>query len=519
MHQVALAVLLSSCLTGQIPTRPSHYSQPGWGHYDRFGSYGNYSAGNYYSGPTPFYPLPVPKPLATTPIPKKLFGPGGGMRQDLANLDPNSPTMQSFRRAIEAMRRLPPDDPHSLVFQANIHGFPGTSSSDLWGQCQHGNWWFLPWHRAYLHYLERIMRRYAEDPSFCLPYWDYSNPQARSLPTVFREETSPLYDSSRRPTVNSGADRLDDAIVVTGTQATLASTVFADFGPVVTFGGRAINQPEHMGLPHGSLESVPHDLIHGWVGGNLGNLDMAGRDPAFYVHHANIDRLWEVWLQMGGGRANPANEAWLNQQFTFIDEDKRRATISVRDLVNTASLGYTYERITPPPVNLTRPASTTRMDTLVTVNMPGQTLGNQPVQLTLTLPQGGQAKVFNNLVGTRKYGTSMPGQIQLRLEGVKFSGHPDSAVGIFLNMPKNQKADPRNPYYAGCFTFFGHTGHHGERVSYADVTRQFQKVWPGTNRNSREITVTLVRLSPGVLPQEFQTQCTCGQLSLAVSQQ
>ena len=94
--------------------------------------------------------------------------------------------MVSYRKAIDAMRKLPPDDPHSLIFQANIHGYLPTSNPDpLWGQCQHGNWWFLPWHRAYLHCFEKIMRRYAEDPSFALPYWDYGVRRAGHCPRPF----------------------------------------------------------------------------------------------------------------------------------------------------------------------------------------------------------------------------------------------------------------------------------------------------------------------------------------------
>jgi hypothetical protein len=37
---------------------------------------------------------------------------------------------------------------------------------------------------------------------------------------------------------------------------------------------------------------------------------LAALDPIFWLHHANVDRLWEVWLQ----RAGPANTTALSRQ-------------------------------------------------------------------------------------------------------------------------------------------------------------------------------------------------------------
>ena len=40
--------------------------------------------------------------------------------------------------------------------------------------CPHGNWWFLPWHRAYLGWFERICRELSGNQDFVLPYWDWT---------------------------------------------------------------------------------------------------------------------------------------------------------------------------------------------------------------------------------------------------------------------------------------------------------------------------------------------------------
>jgi polyphenol oxidase len=58
----------------------------------------------------------------------------------------------------------------------------------------------------------------------------------------------------------------------------------------------------------------------------MGSLATAGKDPLFYAHHLNIDRLWWLWLQLpaavnGNERANPTSTDWLNSQFAFYDEN------------------------------------------------------------------------------------------------------------------------------------------------------------------------------------------------------
>jgi len=44
----------------------------------------------------------------------------------------------------------------------------------------------------------------------------------------------------------------------------------------------------------GGLENI-HNGVHVWVGGTMGWIPTAPADPIFWMHHANIDRLWSVW--------------------------------------------------------------------------------------------------------------------------------------------------------------------------------------------------------------------------------
>ena len=72
---------------------------------------------------------------------------------------------------------------------------------------------------------------------------------------------------------------------------------------------------------HGHLEGSPHNYIHnGFVRGDMGKLGSAALDPIFWLHHANIDRLWSVWNARGNN--NSTDPAWLNEKFRNMFFDK-----------------------------------------------------------------------------------------------------------------------------------------------------------------------------------------------------
>ncbi|HJZ54671.1 MAG TPA: tyrosinase family protein, partial [Gemmataceae bacterium] len=330
--------------------------------------------------------------------------------------------LAALRAAVRKMRGLEPDHPFSWVFQANIHwrpffpdyvyrqadespdpaarlfrdktGFtPPSEEQDVFNQCTHGNWWFLPWHRAYLYYFERALQWAAGDPALTLPYWNYSDPRHRELPPVFREPTvkgaagdepNPLYlpdgitfmNRQGKPEVfplrdaslNGGLTQLTES--ATDVAAALKKPSFTTSPPAP--GREGFGSPRACGLAcgcgSGALEATPHNKVHNAIGGNavavggglrvgfMGDVATAARDPVFWLHHGNIDRLWESWLAAGGPHANPADADWLDRKFTFYDYDAGhpqgepfQVRPSPRDLLSTEALGYRYDRLERPP--------------------------------------------------------------------------------------------------------------------------------------------------------------------------
>ena len=68
-----------------------------------------------------------------------------------------------------------------------------------------------------------------------------------------------------------------------------------------------------------------------------------GRDPAFFFHHANVDRLWQLWKNVDSERTDPINtDAWQNFQFPFFDTDGQMHYQVPCDAVNASAMGYAY---------------------------------------------------------------------------------------------------------------------------------------------------------------------------------
>ena len=99
----------------------------------------------------------------------------------------------------------------------------------------------------------------------------------------------------------------------------------------------------------GPLELSPHGAVHVDVGGLMVAFNTAALDPIFWLHHANIDRLWEVWRGLPG-RSNTNEAAWLTGvTFQFHNENAAQVDETVQDVLQTKEqLHYSYEDISAP---------------------------------------------------------------------------------------------------------------------------------------------------------------------------
>jgi len=424
--------------------------------------------------------------------------PAVAVRQEITRLTETQ--LASLRRGIRVMQSRPETDPTSWSYQAHIHGFPAPGEDSAcaaptsvpqpaWGSCQHGSFFFLAWHRMYLYYFERILRQAAGDPTLTLPYWDYSPAASRELPLPFRQPadaSNPLFVPERDPAANAGALRLQDSEV--DAQDALGRPRFfvqpdqSGQNGDESFGGGAIALPDHAGSFAGQLELQPHNVIHNVIGGFMSDPNCAARDPLFYLHHANIDRLWEAWLRQGG-HVNPTNDVWLKTRFTFFDEHSQPVGLTAQDILDTATqLGYRYDDAgsTPPAsqavaaaraVSDEAPTASEALDAIERLAVLGDT-GQGAVDLG---PQGGVMQVRLSedgvaLLSAPVTGASPP-RLSLVLADVQLV-QPGAYFAVYLNLPLGAEPDAKSLYYVGNIALFG-SAQHAQHAQHGMPGREF----------------------------------------------
>jgi tyrosinase len=424
-----------------------------------------------------------------------------------------------YAKAIVEMQKRPARDSTSWIYQAAIHE---TSQSPnphptFWTQCQHFSWFFLPWHRIYLFLFEQIIADWiASQPGgpkdWSLFYWNYSdssNADATKLPPAFIDPVLPLPGSPPNPLRVTNRARGNDGNSVTSrsNQVSLGCLREPDFFHT-SLGATSFGGPE-TGFNHdngsagmGHLDSTPHGAIHNAIGGGMGAFDTAGLDPIFWVHHSNIDRLWNVWLKRDAGHQNPTDPRWLNLKFKFHNASKKIVKMSSSEVVDstTSPLNYEYQDesdpiagragITPPR----RPAMATKS----TPEMVGSTHPN-PVTLRGKAESAKLAVKAPTGPGRLTLPAGAPPPLVLNLENVRGPQH-STGYGVYVNLPPDSKPDNHPELFAGNMSLFGlkeasraKGEHAGSGLHYSyDISGIVQKLQEKGDWDPENVRVTFV---------------------------
>lgn len=206
--------------------------------------------------------------------------------------------LHDFREALTEMYSLSVSDGHSFEKIAGLHGSPSPS------YCIHGYPGFLTWHRAYLDAFEQALR--CINPDISLPFWNWSSGPTTGVPAACREATY----------VNRSGSTVDNPLFAGPIPASLgggmtsrsSSIDTTSFDDIATSAQSALTEATFSGFQ--SALNNPHGNVHIRVGGNMSSVSRAGFDPIFYLHHANVDRLWAIWQSSHPG-ALSSNEANL----------------------------------------------------------------------------------------------------------------------------------------------------------------------------------------------------------------
>lgn len=238
------------------------------------------------------------------------------VRQKVENTD-----VQALAAAYATMQGRSESDNRSWIYWGEFHGF---NRFDCWHHGSQGSHQFpydlfLPWHRAYLLYFELIV--FADDTgAAALPWWDWTSHLAHQegIPAAFRSEppleSGPVPSGFRtNPPRTTRSPNPPPQLPSANTIASIiALNTFEDFS----------NQLQNQ-----------HDLVHGWVRGDMGAVVSSAFDPIFWAHHCMIDRIWYLWqVQHGVDNIPPG----------YLDLVLAPWSFRVRDVLSVTQLGYTY---------------------------------------------------------------------------------------------------------------------------------------------------------------------------------
>jgi len=326
-----------------------------------------------------------------------------GVRRNAATL--STTERDNFINALLELKRTGVYDQFVAIHEAVTRLQPlvaGAASGDN----AHRGPAFLPWHREYLIQFEKALNATNPNAEITIPYWKWDSGVSTDTTNIFVDDFMGPTGTSQQISVgpimtghfslNNGWQIHSLLQRVIGSNALRRRT---ELDPV----SRSLPQFTQMNADNYTdfrigptrtegLEN-PHNMVHVWVGlpaeqnppdSDLGSMVVmtSPNDPIFFLHHANVDRLWAKWQETHRGEAfyNPRgfvrrghrlnDKMWpwnngesttqvtdlvplLSPLLSTITSTDDRTPKDVLDIINdsTHSDHYSYDDsiITPPP--------------------------------------------------------------------------------------------------------------------------------------------------------------------------
>nr|ATU82297.1 tyrosinase [Macrocybe gigantea] len=226
---------------------------------------------------------------------------------------------------------------------------------------------FLPWHRRFVGVFEQALRDECGYTG-AQPYWDWT----KDASDATRFQSSPVFDShagfgglrgDANGCVANGPFRnytLSLGIGQVVNDHCLTRNFRKDVLPFLTMMqvANTTKQPTFEQFRtelEGDPASTPkiHDSGHLVIGGDMSDLYSSPGDPLFYLHHANLDRIWWLWQQEDAskrlyqisGRSTvepPYKNVTLDFPLDMVDEAE---VLRIKDVMDIRRRPLCYEYI------------------------------------------------------------------------------------------------------------------------------------------------------------------------------
>ncbi|EXJ57078.1 hypothetical protein A1O7_07422 [Cladophialophora yegresii CBS 114405] len=347
------------------------------------------------------------------------FGSNGErpLRYEIHDFANPGPAFDLYILALRDFQLLNQTDPLSYFQIAGIHGFPRVSwdgvagSGGYPGFCMHASTPFPTWHRPYLalyeqliwQHAQNIARTYPDDQreqyvnaSVTLrhPYWDWAVHPALpdvvaepritvNTPIGWRTMDNPLYQYVFQSNAAGNGFPLSDPMAnfsrtvrwwdqttkssnqsaataaLLANAASIQSLVYQMFTALTDYTAFSCTWPGGQQNTGNNIETI-HNSIHNSIGG-YGHMqfpEVAGFDPVFYLHHANVDRLFAMWQALyPDSYMEPTVNAYGSyyEPVGFVDtaatalapfhSDDGSTMFTSHDVRSTATFGYSYPEL------------------------------------------------------------------------------------------------------------------------------------------------------------------------------
>ena len=281
------------------------------------------------------------------------------------------------------------------------------------------------------------------------------------------------------------------------------------YNPDIALSFTSTKTPSHMTPPGGGtafsmLEGLPHNNVHNNIGG-LGSSQipppgpygymanfLSPVDPIFFLHHANMDRLWDVWTQKQEALGEPIwpsgtefDDLTLEKFMFFVDGDgKFVPPTNAGNYLRTASFQYTYA----PPASGSLKTSKARPKRK-RIQVKGVVKNNRAA---FTVPSSAVKEHLASPTLVAEVTVPYP------------SAAPEPrAYNVLVGAPTNvTDVDAKSPYFAGRIAFFGSMSHGHGTPGYAT----FAVPLPKTQQAFKSLAATNTTVEIRIVPVGGQTQ-------------
>jgi len=224
----------------------------------------------------------------------------------------------------------------------------------------HGGPAFLPWHREFIRQFENDLA--AIDASVTLPYWDWTDLASNPLTSNFMGGNGGGADQVVTDGPFAGGKWKLNVKGDPGDSSSLQRDLGADENspalPTTSLQNAVLNVATYDASPWKGVtntfrwqcENALHNPTQRHIGGTMDSMT-SPNDPLFFLHHANIDRLYAVWQGMhqasahylpvaGSRQGHNLNDALIFHTAGTVPFHSRATPASV---MNHHELGYQYD--------------------------------------------------------------------------------------------------------------------------------------------------------------------------------